>query len=194
MEQQIQDLINSIRKDGIDSATIEAKKIVDLAEAKASEIISNAEKERDKMLLDAKRKIELEKESNIASLKMASRDLCLSFKKECERIFQSILDRKIDKIMDDSLLKDLLKTVISSEFSSDVVVILPEDKKNSIVSSLCEELSDELTRGVTFTFSSDLSGGFRVQDKDGKAYIDLSDDECTKLLYPYISSSIKDLI
>ena len=66
--------------------------------------------------------------------------------------------------------------------------------KNSIVSSLCEELSDELKRGVTFTFSSDLSGGFRVQDKDGKAYIDLSDDECTKLLYPYISSSIKDLI
>lgn len=194
MEQQIQDLINSIKKDGIDSATSEGKKIIEEAQSKAQAIISDAMKERDKMIADAEKKLEVEKESSIAAVKMASRDLCLSFKRDVEKIFQSILDKKVKEAMDASLLREVLATVIKAEFSSDVVVTLPQEKQNEITSSLAQELASELEHGVSFAFSSSLSGGFRVEDKDGMAYIDLSDDECTKLLYPYISSSIKDLI
>ena len=194
MEQQIQDLINSIKKDGIDSATNESKRIIEEAEKKAEAIIKEANAERDKLIADGMRQLEKEKESFSQSLKMAARDLSLSFKKEVEGKIQALLDEKVKGAFDEALLKDLLKTVIEAEFKGDVVVELPNEKKTDIAQSLAEELASSLRKGVELSFSSSLQGGFRVIAKDGRAFIDLSDDEVTKLLYPYLSSSVRDLI
>ena len=194
MEQQIQDLINSIKKDGIDSATNESKRIIEEAEKKAEAIIKEANAERDKLIADGMRQLEKEKESFSQSLKMAARDLSLSFKKEVEGKIQALLDEKVKGAFDEALLKDLLKTVIEAEFKGDVVVELPQEKKTAVAQSLAEELASSLRKGVELSFSSSLQGGFRVIAKDGRAFIDLSDDEVTKLLYPYLSSSVRDLI
>lgn len=194
MEQQIQDLINSIKKDGIDSATNESKRIIEEAEKKAETIIKEANAERDKLLADGRRQLEKEKESFSESLKMAARDLSLSFKKEVEGKIQALLDEKVKGAFDENLLKELLKTVIEAEFKGDVIVELPREKKTAVAQSLAEELASSLGKGVELSFSSSLQGGFRVLAKDGRAYIDLSDDEVTKLLYPYLSSSVRDLI
>ena len=194
MEQQIQDLINSIKKDGIDSATNESKRIIEEAEKKAEAIIKDANAERDKLIADGMRQLEKEKESFSQSLKMAARDLSLSFKKEVEGKIQALLDEKVKGAFDENLLKELLKTVIEAEFKGDVIVELPNEKKTAIAQSLAEELASSLKKGVELSFSSSLQGGFRVIAKDGRAFIDLSDDEVTKLLYPYLSSSVRDLI
>jgi V/A-type H+/Na+-transporting ATPase subunit E len=194
MEQQIQDLINSIKKDGIDSATNESKRIIEEAEKKAETIISQANAEKEKLIADGMRQLEKEKESFSQSLKMAARDLSLSFKKEVEGKIQALLDEKVKGAFDEVLLKDLLKTVIEAEFKGDVTVELPQEKKTQVASSLASELASSLNKGVELSFSSSLQGGFRVIAKDGRAFIDLSDDEVTKLLYPYLSSSVRDLI
>lgn len=194
MEQQIQDLINSIKKDGIDSATNESKRIIEEAEKKAETIISQANAEKEKLIADGMRQLEKEKESFSQSLKMAARDLSLSFKKEVEGKIQALLDEKVKGAFDEVLLKDLLKTVIEAEFKCDVTVELPQEKKTQVASSLASELASSLNKGVELSFSSSLQGGFRVIAKDGRAFIDLSDDEVTKLLYPYLSSSVRDLI
>lgn len=194
MEQQIQDLINSIKKEGIDSANEEKRKIIEEAEAKAQAIIKEANAEKDKLLSDSMKQIEKEKESLKESLRMASRDLSLSFRKEVEGKIQALLDEKVKQAFDYETLKSLLKTVIEAEFKGDVTVVLPLEKKKDVALSLASELASELTKGVDLTFSASLQGGFRVVSKDGRAFIDLSDDECVKLLYPYISSSVRELI
>ncbi len=194
MEQQIQDLINSIKKEGIDSATEESRKIIEEATRKAEAIVKEAEAEKEKMLSDGMRRLEKEKASFSESLKMAARDLSLSFRKEIEGKIQALLDEKVNSSFDEATLKELLKTVIEAEFKGDVVVTLPEEKRKSIASSLLSELASELDRGVELSFSQSLQGGFKVAAKDGRAYIDLSDEETVKLLYPYISSSVRELI
>ncbi len=194
MEQQIQDLINSIKKDGIDCAEEEKKKIIEEAEKERDRIISEAKKERDNMLKSAMNEVEKEKERNNEALRLAARDLSLSFKKEVEKKLQAILDEKIVSAFDGELLKDTLKTVINAEFTSGAVVTLPEDAKAKLSTSLVKELTKELGEGVEIVYSKDFGGGFKVMDKDGKAYIDLTDDETVKLLYPYLSSKIRELI
>ena len=194
MEQQIQDLINSIKKEGIDSATEESRKIIEEATRKAEAIVKEAEAEKEKMLSDGMRRLEKEKASFSESLKMAARDLSLSFRKEIEGKIQALLDEKVKNAFDEATLKELLTTVIEAEFKGDVVVTLPEDKRKSIASSLASELASQLERGVELSFSQSLQGGFKVAAKDGRAYIDLSDEETVKLLYPYISSSVRELI
>lgn len=129
MEQQIQDLINSIKKDGIENATNESKRIIEEAQKKADEIINAAKAERDKLISDAEKEIAREKANYTESLKMAARDLSLSFKKDTEAKFQAILDEKVKGSFDESLLKELIAAVVKAEFDSDVTIVLPQTEK-----------------------------------------------------------------
>lgn len=195
MEQQIQDLIASIKKEGIDSATNESKKILEEARRQADKIIAEAKAEKDKMLADAEKKIAVERQSSEAGIRQAARDVALSLKKSIEEKFQAILAKGVSKAMDADLVKKVLASVISAEFAGkDVTVEVPEADLSALAGQIASEFAKELKGGVEFKGSSSLSGGFRVSEKDGSAYIDLSDEECTKLLYPYLSSAVKEML
>ncbi len=59
MELQIQDLVSSIKQDGIDRPNREAAAIVAQAKAQADSIISQAKADADKLLQDANAEIEV---------------------------------------------------------------------------------------------------------------------------------------
>ena len=193
MEQQIQDLIASIKKDGIESATNESKKILEEARKEAERIVSEAKKERDKIIADGKKTIEIERESSISSVKQAARDVSLTLRKSLEEKFKKILGQKVSSALDERVLADAIVAVVKGEEDGCVVEVSKDmvDKVNAILTS---QFAKELEKGVTLRSSSSVSGGFKVYSKDGSAYIDLSDEEITKLLYPYLSSSLKEII
>ena len=193
MEQQIQDLIASIKKDGIESATNESKKILEEARKEAERIVNEAKKERDKIIADGKKTIEIERESSISSVKQAARDVSLTLRKSLEEKFKKILGQKVSSALDERVLADAIVAVVKGEEDGCVVEVSKDmvDKVNAILTS---QFAKELEKGVTLRSSSSVSGGFKVYSKDGSAYIDLSDEEITKLLYPYLSSSLKEII
>ena len=192
MEQQIQDLIASIKKDGIESATNESKKILEEARKEADRIVNEAKKERDKIIADGKKTIEIERESSISSVKQAARDVSLTLRKNLEEKFQKILGQKVSSALDEKVLAEAIVAVVKGE-SDGCVVEVNKDMVDKVNALLTSQFASDLEKGVTLRSSSSVSGGFRVYSKDGSAYIDLTDDEITKLLYPYLSSSLKEL-
>ena len=192
MEQQIQDLIASIKKDGIESATNESKKILEEARKEAERIVDEAKKERDKIIADGKKTIEIERESSISSVKQAARDVSLTLRKNLEDKFKSILGAKVASTLDEKVLAEAIVAVVKGE-EDGCVVEVSKDMVDKIDSILASQFAKELEKGITLRASSSVSGGFKVYSKDGSAYIDLSDEEITKLLYPYLSSSLKEL-
>ena len=193
MEQQIQDLIASIKKDGIESATIESKKILEEARKEAERIVNEARKERDKIIADGKKTIEIERESSISSVKQAARDVSLTLRKNLVDKFKKILGQKVSSSLDEKVIAEAIVAVVKGECNGCDVEVSKEmvDKVNAVLTS---QFAKELEKGVTLRASSSVSGGFKVYSKDGSAYIDLSDEEITKLLYPYLSSSLKEII
>ena len=193
MEQQIQDLIASIKKDGIESATNESKKILEEARKEAERIVNEARKERDKIIADGKKTFEIERESSISSVKQAARDVSLTLRKNLEDKFKKILGQKVSSSLDEKVIAEAIVAVVKGECNGCDVEVSKEmvDKVNAVLTS---QFAQELEKGVTLRSSSSVSGGFKVYSKDGSAYIDLSDEEITKLLYPYLSSSLKEII
>ncbi|MCI7606396.1 MAG: hypothetical protein MSS69_06520 [Spirochaetales bacterium] len=192
MEQQIQDLIASIKKDGIESATNESKKILEEARKEAERIVSEAKKERDKIIADGKKTIEIERESSISSVKQAARDVSLTLRKNLEEKFQKILGQKVSAALDEKVLAEAIVAVVKGE-SNGCDVEVSKDMVDKINAILTSQFSKDLENGVTLRASSSVTGGFKVYSKDGSSYIDLSDEEITKLLYPYLSSSLKEM-
>ncbi|MGN1267147.1 MAG: hypothetical protein ACI4UH_04330, partial [Dorea sp.] len=80
MEIQLQDLIDQIKKDGVESAEAEADAILNAAKAEAAKIISDAQVQADKMLLNAKNENERMVKSSEDAIRQAGRNLLISFR------------------------------------------------------------------------------------------------------------------
>lgn len=194
MEMQIQDLIASIKKDGLDQAKKEADEYLAKAKADADEIVRKAKVERDKLLESAKKEIDLERQSSQASLEQAARDASLTIKKNVLDLLESILKESVKAEVSGKVLEELIFQVVASDAVSDgSVVEVSKDDLKTLSSDLVAKLAQKLKKGIVLKSSASVSGGFVVMEKDGSGFIDLSDEEMAKLLWPYLSENLRKL-
>ena len=144
MELQIQDLVTSIRKEGIEAANAEAESIVAEAKKKAEAIIGDAKAEAKQIKEASEKEIAILKESAAVSAEQAKRDAVLSFKTEIQGEFEKILAADIRKELSD-LLDTFSDTVIPCiltlgcliAFLKAVIYIVREVKLNRRRLSAC---------------------------------------------------------
>lgn len=193
MEQQIQDLVASIRKEGIEEAKRQSAEILEKARAEADEIIRKAKEQSDELVNSAKAKCALEEESARAKIVQAGRDVSLSLKKSIEALFSSILTDDVAKAMDEGLLASLVTEVVSADLKGTVIEV-PEGKKNDIVAAIKGEAAAALRKGAVLRENRGVLSGIRLTSNDGSGYVDLSAEECALLLKPYLSDKLRELI
>lgn len=193
MEQQIKDLIDSIRKDGIDAANAESEKIIQEAQAKASSIIAAAEAEKARLLKEAEKEIQLSRTSSEDSIKQAARNVSLQLKKSIEDEYSAILKQAVKGGLKGKPLMDLVKIVLEGDVSGKAVELSKADLEALSV-DLSVVFAEEIKKGLEFRPSPVLQAGFRVVEKDGSGYVDVSDEKCAELLLPYLSETLKAIL
>ena len=82
MAEQVQELIDKIKSEGIQAADQKAQEIQSHAQKEAQRIVENAKQEAQCYLRDAKEEIKKMQESTQMALRQASRDTLLALKKE----------------------------------------------------------------------------------------------------------------
>ena len=193
MEQQIQDLVASIRKEGIDTAKAESARIISEAEAKAAAIIEDAGREKERMIEDARRSIEIERASAEASIRQAARDVSLSLRKSIEDAYSAILRADTEGAMHGDGLVAILSQVLSAELSDKAIELSPSDL-SALEARLTSQFASQIRAGLEFRPSQGVTSGFRIAEKDGSGYIDVTGESAADLLLPYLSSSLKALL
>ena len=88
MDVQLQELLETIKKDGLKAAEEEAKTVLERAEKRAEEIVEKARKEAKGLIEDAKHEAEKAETSGREALKQAGRDLILSINKRIVSFLQ----------------------------------------------------------------------------------------------------------
>ena len=180
MELQIQDLVSSIRKDGIDAANAEAEAIISEAKKKAEMIIADAKAEAKNIQETSEKEINILKESAALSAEQAKRDAMLAFKNEVQAEFEKILSAKIKNNLSDAALGKLIQAVVADEDVQNYSVEVAE-----VSDSFKAELAEEIKNGLEIKPTKSVRAGFRLAAKDGSGYFDCSDEEIMQMLMPY---------
>ena len=171
MELQIQDLVSSIKKDGIDSANKEAAVILTDAKKQADALLAEARKEADKLRQDARDDAEVFKSSALLSAQQAKRDAVLAFSQAVQKEFEKLLASDISKALDEKALADLIRAALRGE---DPAAYAAE------VSQVTDGIRAELAREL-----EKVGAGFRLAAKDGSGYFDCSQEEIARMLDPF---------
>jgi V/A-type H+-transporting ATPase subunit E len=179
MELQIQDLVSSIRKEGIEAANAEADKILAEAKKKADSLIAGAKAEAQQYKDSAEKEITILKESAAVSAEQAKRDAVLAFKTEIQAEFEKILSADIGKELKGGLGK-LIRAAVAGENVADYAAEVSE-----VSDALKAELAEEIKNGLEIRPSKNVQQGFRLATKDGSGYFDCSDEGIMEMLMPY---------
>jgi len=198
MEIQLQELIDKIKKDGIESASTEAARIKSEAEAEAGRIVAAAKKEAADIVSRGKTDAERSEKAGIAALEQASRNLVLSFKGE----IQALLDRLIAGATASAFKEDTLKEVLpgllkawASKTGADSLnLLLSEGDLAKLKSWATGALAEEFKKGIELKSDRNLASGFRIASKDGSSYYDFSAESVAELLSSYLNPHIAEIL
>lgn len=193
MEQQIQDLVSSIRKEGIEEASRQSAEIVAKAEAEAERILADAKKKADKLIEDAKNECDLREQSSKAALSQAARDVSLALKKSIEDQFGRILASQVASAMDKTLLAKLVEDAVKAGLK-DVSIEVSGADAQAVVSSCSAALAAEIRNGLVIKAGPSSAAGLKITANDGSGYFDLSAEETAALLKPYLSSALREYL
>jgi V/A-type H+-transporting ATPase subunit E len=196
MDIQLHELIEKIKKDGIESASEEAGKLKQQAESEARRIVEAAKKEADEIIARAKTDAERTEKAGIAAVGQASRNTVLGFKSKIQELLDTITKKEVSAAFDEAALKGILPGLIKGWVSKgeDLALILPEADLKKVESFLKDKLASELKKGVELKADRGLESGFKISSKDGSAYYDFSADAVAELLSAYLNPRLAETL
>ena len=173
MELQLGELIEQIKKDGVEAAEAEAKSIIDSANADAEKIIANAKSEAEKILANAKLENERMVKSSEDAIRQAGRNLLISFRESVARELKAITEESVTAVYSSEALSEIIIQVIVSlavdPENDDIAVVLNEKDLAALEALLLAGIKEKMLSGVTLKASENFDGGFRIVLNNGSA-------------------------
>ena len=178
MDDQLQELIEKIKKDGVAAAEKSASEKISQAQSEAEKIIANAKEEADKIIKAAKDETARMEKAGEDAIRQTSRNLVLSFRDSITKELSAIVTAETEKAYSSDLLSKLIPETVkawtSKTEASEVSVLLNEKDLKELESSLKAALKSEISKGLTLKADNGVNSGFRVGVKDGAAFYDFS--------------------
>ncbi|MFP4377132.1 MAG: V-type ATP synthase subunit E [Spirochaetales bacterium] len=190
MDTQVQELIEAIKADGVQTAEKQAEQIIAAAEEKAEHIVAEANKRSQQIISDAEKDRARQEAAGMEAVKQAGRDLILGVQSQLVAIFKTVVENQSADAYRAEVLERAISTVVENwakDNDAPVSVILSESDRAQLESSLRAKLAEKLTAGAEIVPSSAVKSGFRLSTKNGEVYYDFTTDAVAEALAAYLT-------
>ena len=198
MEIQLKELIDQIKKDGVEAAESEAQAILKAANDEAEKIILNAKAEAKRILQEAKKENERMVKSSEDAIRQAGRNLLISFRESVTREINAIVSENVTAVYSSDAFKGLIISIVENwankPDAEDIAVILNTQDLNKLEETLLATLKEKMLKGITLKANDNFDGGFRIAVNDGSAYYDYSAEAVVDMLSNYLSPKVTELL
>lgn len=196
MELQIQDLVESIKRDGISEASKRAAEIIAEAKSKADEIVRTGTKDAAKIVEDARKEVAVMQQSGRAAVEQASRDVLLSLRKSIQLQLDSLLEKELSTTISGDNLVALIVGIVQSGMvdASQSTVDLNQENLKNLAATLKIRLATEMKSGLVIRPVESVKTGFRISEKDGKSFYAFSEEELATLMTPFLNPMIQEIV
>ena len=199
MSQQVQELIDKIKTEGIQAADQKSREIEEQAKRKAQSILNEANKRAQDLLLDAEEEIRKKQEASRTALQQASRDTLLSLKKEVQKLLYKVVAAHLADALTPQKLSDIIEQVVHKAVEGESAdagveaVLSPKDLKE-LRDGFLAKLQKQLKHPIHFKASEDIGKGFTISFDQGKSSFDFSEAALAEYLSVYLNEELAALL
>lgn len=198
MEIQLEELIEKIKKEGVEAAALEAEAIISAAKAEAEKIVNDANAQAQKIINDAMSENERMVKSSEDAIRQAGRNLLISFRESVTKQLNVILNEKVNTVYSSEELAKLIITAVENwtknSDADNLAVIMNSQDLNALENTLLSAIKEKMLKGVTLKANDNFDGGFRIAVNNGSAYYDYSAEAVVEMLSGYLSPRVVELL
>lgn len=193
----VQALIDRIREEAVGAARVQAETIVAEARAEAARIVDDARTQVEAWTKEAENRQRIERESGVAALEGAARDVHLHLREKLADFFREHTQRVVARALEDeALLREVILAIagrLRAEVPSDAALEIlvtghTEGNANRRVGEARLDAAvlgiarDMLRDGVTLAHGTHGSGGVRIRVEGEDVELVLDEGTLTELL------------
>lgn len=198
MEIQLQELIEQIKKDGVEAAETQAEVILKSATDEAEKIISDAKAQAYKIMSEARAENERTVKSSEDAIRQAGRNLLISFRESVTKELNAIIRENVSSVYSSDALSQLIIKAVegwaAKPDAEEITVILGSEDLKNLETIIQDELKAKMLTGVTLKANDNFDGGFRIAVNGDGVYYDYSQEAVTDMLSNYLSPKITALL
>jgi V/A-type H+/Na+-transporting ATPase subunit E len=199
MNSKIQQLTETIYKEGLQKARDEESVILDEAREKAVAIENDARKEAERIVNDAQRKARELKKQVDSEIKMTLNQAVSAIKQEITSLVtMNVLQPPVKELFSDkAYLQVLISSVVKGwmeKESFDLKVILPESERGKLDVYFKNSLAKELNKGLEISFSQNMKSGFKIGPAKEGYLISFTDEDFINFLKGYLRPKTSQLL
>lgn len=194
MEVQLQDIIDKIKREGLDTAQQEAQALKTAAEKNAQAVLAKAQADAEEIKSKARQDALRFEESAKAAISQAARDLTLSVKKSLEDLFAKLATESVKASYNQAVVEEAILSLVKNwaAFPQGAQIQVDESLKAKLFDALKGKLKDAAAKQVSVVASPSVTLGFRIQD--GGAYYDFTAETIAKALASYVNPAIAQIL
>jgi len=201
MENKLQELTEKLYTVGVEKAKNEAEIIIADAQKKANQIINNANMEAETIINKAKTESDELKKKIESELKLSSKQVITTIKNQVTNLVtQDLLSKDLKKSLDDNeFIKSLIELVvkkwdINDAQSTDLQIILPNEKKSDFDKLIKAKINNLLAKGLVVNFDDDFKSGFKITPKDNSYIINFAQEDFDNFFKTYLRAKTSNLL
>lgn len=171
MAEELQHLIERIQREAVDTGEQQAAKIVAQAREKAAALIKEAEVKAAALVEKADIDARLFTQRGEQALAQSARDLLITVGRGVERIFEQLVVRSTDQVLDAQSLQPVLARIMEAYakdggHAGDLEIMISEADKKTLTDFFKQQFADELAKGMKVTVDPRTGKGFKVRRHD----------------------------
>jgi len=179
MEEQLQGLLDRIRKDGVEKAEAEAEDIVAKARAEAARIVDEARREAAEHTARAERDAKVFEERSTTTLEQAGRDFLLHLRTAIENVLRESARQSLGDALTPEAMAGMLERMAGAYADRDfnehrVDVLLSEHDREAFVDTVFDRYRELLGEGLDVHVDDRIHKGFKVRFLDYRLYHDFT--------------------
>ena len=193
MDQKVKELTEKLYHEGVEKGGQKAQEIIRAAEERSAAILDEAKVQAEKIFAEAEKKAGELKRNMEADIRLSAGQAMSALKQQIvDALMLTVVDRPVSAALaDPATIKEFLKILIQSWNAPGgepvaLEILLPENKKEEILSALKAGLQDELRRGLTLRFLKNIKAGFQIQPQGSAFKISLTDDDFREFFKEYL--------
>ncbi|MGF7101512.1 V-type ATP synthase subunit E [Borreliella kurtenbachii] len=196
MQFEVKDLINKIKKDGLEEAERASNDIILKAKREAEEIVARAEEAARALKVKSEKEANDYKSHALEASRQAIRDLIIGVEKNLKSLFENALKDNVSEIFsDNNFLAELIIKITDSWAKGEKLVIqLNESDFSSLEQILKLKLGNKLKEGMELRPFRGISKGFKIQKKNIGLHYDFSAETIADILFDYLNPRFKEVI
>ena len=198
MAEELQHLIERIRKEGVESGEKAAESLVAEAKQKAAKIVADAQKQAKDLVAKAETDSAAFAERGQATLRQAARDLLISVGGAIGKVVGGIVEAKVGAALTPDLMAQMLLK-LAEAYAKDggaggMVAMLGEADAAAVKAAFAKEYQNKLAAGIQIESRKEIFKGFRVGAKGGQVFHDFTKEAIADSLANFLRPELAQIV